>query len=151
MENKDNLVECKRCKSDAAYKVELDNLTTYLCWGCGFTTNSNMKGDKAIQELISRGLPKLYLDLIFKDEDGLFWCPQTVNIPSKGMVFIDGSNVENWEWASIDSIKIKESEKDIFPKGTKFKSDPNTKKLFGQKGFMDAFSHIGAFDIELPN
>ena len=40
---KDQLVECKRCKGNACYEQNIEeNLQTWLCMGCGFTTSTVM-------------------------------------------------------------------------------------------------------------
>ena len=38
-----------------------------------------------------------------EDENGTIWMPSMVNIPSQGMVFADGTNKNNWQWAAVKS------------------------------------------------
>jgi len=45
--NADKLIECPRCKSDACYSQEItDKITNYICYGCGFQSNSLMKSNE---------------------------------------------------------------------------------------------------------
>ena len=39
---------------------------------------------------------------------GLVWIPNTINEPGKGMVFANGTNKSNWNWAAVKSIEIPE-------------------------------------------
>ena len=85
--NKDNLIVCKRCGSDACYTQKVGKITLYSCYGCCFQTSTIMKrGEKFFEEQMDI-LPDLYKALLGEDEDGLIWMPQTVNLPQNGMVF----------------------------------------------------------------
>ena len=111
--NSDNLTICPRCGSDACYANEVnDKITNYSCFGCGFQSNSLMKkGEEFLNEQIEI-LPELYKDLLFEDENGQSWLPQTINLPQKGMVFANGGTTENWKWAAVKAVKVKEDEKE---------------------------------------
>jgi hypothetical protein len=141
---KDNLTICARCGSDACY--EHSNGPEYsicICYGCGFTTNTLMKSDSEFLEEQIEILPELYKDLIYVDGEGKNWMPSTINIPDKGMVFINGKSTENWKWMAVKAIEIPEEEKSKFPEGNTHKMDMGNAKEFGEKDFMDALSYIG--------
>lgn len=141
------VLDCIRCKGDACFKfTDEEGRFTMKCMGCGFMTSSEMKGDNAINLIYGKNTPQIYLDLIFKDEDGYFWIPDYINLPKQGMVFVEGKSKEDWEWASIKYVKIKEYEKHRFPEGTEYKTDPSTLKRYGNKGYMDALDGIGGFE-----
>ena len=95
---KDNLTICDRCGSDACYVQEVNHeIKNYMCYGCGFVTNSLMKKGEQFFEEQFEILPELYKELMGEDEDtGLVWMPNTINLPNKGMVFADGKNGSNW-------------------------------------------------------
>tara|TARA_R100001443_G_scaffold109780_1_gene121312 strand:+ start:6610 stop:6948 length:339 start_codon:yes stop_codon:yes gene_type:complete len=94
-------------------------------------------------------LPELYKDLKFEDEEGQIWFPSTINLPSQGMVFANGSTVNNWKWAAVKSVEIKEEEKEKYPKPGKkgeyyeHRMDMSTMKQFVEKDYMEALSYIG--------
>ena len=150
--NADSLVECKRCKSDACYVTEVnEEIKNYFCYGCGFQTNSLMKKDeKFFEEQIER-LPNLYRELMGEDEDGIIWMPTTINLPEKGMVFANGSSGENWKWAAVQAVPVKEEEKEKYPnpkkKGEyyKWRMDMDTIKEFDERDFIEALDSIGMF------
>lgn len=149
----DNLTTCNRCGSDACYVQEVNqDIKNYQCMGCGFITNSLMKQGSQFFEEQMELLPNLYKELMGEDDEGLVWMPATINLPSQGMVFANGSNAENWKWAAVQSVPVKEEEKEKYPipgKPGEFyeqRMDMETLKEFEEKDFIEALSYIGVFD-----
>jgi ribosomal protein L37E len=148
MINKDELIICNRCGSDAAYKQEATaNIYTIQCFGCGFCVNSAMKKDTEFFKEQMKLLPDLYKELMVEDENGLIWMPTTINQPQTGMIFANGTSGENWKWAAVKAVPVKEDEKEKFKKkdGTyfEFRMDMETMKLFEEKDFMEALDYLG--------
>ena len=147
---KDQLVECKRCKGNACYEQNIEeNLQTWLCMGCGFTTSTVMnKGGQAHTNLLETS-PELYKDLLFEDDTEKIWAPATITLPNKGMVFLDGSNKEQWQWAAVKSIPITEEDRKAkqFPKDQTHKMDMQNIKHFEQRDFMTALEHIDFYKV----
>lgn len=145
----EKLVECKRCSGNACYEQNItEDITTWLCMGCGFTTSTLMtEGSKIVTEAIETS-PELYKDLMFKDLDGRIWLPSTLTLPAKGMVFIDGTSKTNWKWAAARAIEISKEEQNKFPEGQTHKMDMKNISHFEQKDFMDAMEFIGFFNYE---
>ena len=147
---KDNLTTCPRCGSDACYVQEVNHeIKNYMCYGCGFITNSLMKKGEEFFESQMETLPELYKELMGEDEDtGLIWMPNTINLPNKGMVFADGKNGSNWAWAAVRAIPMPEDEKEKFKekgKNFKFKMDMENIKHYPEGDFMEALEYIGVF------
>jgi len=143
----DNLVICERCGSDACFMQEInDKIKLYHCMGCGFQANTIMtRGSEFLKEQIEI-LPELYKELMVEDENGTIWMPSTVNIPSKGMVFANGTNKNNWQWAAVKAIPMPEDEKAKFKakgKEYKWKMDMETLKLYPERDYIEALSYIG--------
>ena len=150
---KDNLTICDRCGSDACYVQEVNHeIKNYMCYGCGFVTNSLMKKGEQFFEEQFEILPELYKELMGEDEDtGLIWMPNTINLPNKGMVFADGKNGSNWAWAAVKAIPMPEDEKEKFKakgKEYKFKMDMENIKHYPESDFMEALEYIGVFKNE---
>lgn len=145
----DKLTDCKRCNSNACYEQHInEQLTTWLCMGCGFTTSTVMtEGSQPVKQAIESS-PELYKDLLYKDEDGHIWMPATVTLPAKGMVFIDGSTKENWRWAAVKAVDIVKEEKHKYPDGQTHKMDMKGAQYFNQKEFMDALEVIGFYQMQ---
>ena len=124
----DNLTDCSRCGSNACYSQQVNKeITISLCYGCGFQSNTIMTvGSDMFNEQIET-LPELYKILMDEEDNGKLWMPSFHNVPGKGMVFANGTDRENWSWASVQYVDKK--------------TDMSTKKDFAEKDFMDALSH----------
>jgi len=152
-ERQDKLITCPRCGSDACYDAqEAPNLTTRVCYGCGFTTNNFMKEDSVFLQEQIEVLPELYKDLTFIDENGYHWIPTMVNLSEKGMVYINGTSTEDWKWSAVKYTLIPEEDRERFPiKGQPgeyhtHKVDVATKKDFEEYDYMEALDYIGVFE-----
>ena len=145
----DNLVTCKKCGGNACYEQNINEQTqTWMCMGCGFTTSTVMDKDGPITKNTLEVSPELYRDLMFVDEDNRAWFPATLTLPEKGMVFVDGTSKENWQWAAVKAVPLTKEEikSGKFPKGQTFKMNVRESSKFDQKGFMDALEVIGFFN-----
>jgi hypothetical protein len=146
----DNLINCSRCGSDACYVEEVNqDIKTYFCYGCGFQTNSLMKEGETFYEEQTGILPELYKDLFFKDGDEKIWMASSVNLPQQGMIFANGPSKENWGWAAVKAVPVKDEEKEKYPipgkKGEyyEWRMDMTTLQMFPERDFMEALSYIG--------
>ena len=149
----DNLTICDRCGSDACYVQEVNqDIKNYQCYGCGFITNSLMKKDSQFFEEQMELLPNLYKELMGEDDEGKIWMPTTINLPSQGMIFANGTSAENWKWAAVKSVPVKKEEKEKYPipgKPGEFyeqRMDMETLKEFDERDFVEALDYIGIFN-----
>ena len=146
----DKLTICNKCGSDVCYSQEVnESITNYQCLGCGFISNTLMTpGSEFVQQQESL-LPELYKDLFFTDKDNYIWMPSTVNLPTMGMVFANGTNKLDWHWAAVKAVKITEEEKESFKKkdGTyyEWRMDMDTIRKYPEREYMDALEYIGVF------
>lgn len=154
MIDKDKLVEGP-FGSNACYEQTFDyegqDITTWLCFGSGFTSSTLMtEGSKVLNDAIETA-PELYKDLMHTGDDGRIWLPATITLPKKGMVFLDGTNKKDWNWTAVLAKKItKEERKEKqYPDNQEYKMDMQNKKIFGQGDFMDAMDYIGFFSVEV--
>ena len=151
MINKDQLVEGP-FGSNACYEQSFQHdgqdITTWLCFGSGFTTSTLMiKGSEIVQNAIETS-PELYKDLMFEDKNERVWLPATITLPNSGMVFLDGTDKKNWKWAGVKAIPLQEGDKKISEDQT-HKMDMKNVKHFSQRDFMDALEFIGFFNVNV--
>jgi len=145
---KDDLGICPRCESDACYENNLGaDYKVYMCYGCGFTTNTLMTEDSEFLEEQLEVLPELYKDLVYIDDDGLNWIPSTISIPEKGMIFINGKSPEKWNWSSVPAKELTKEELPNFPEGSTHKMDMKNVKHFDERNFIEAMDYIDMFKI----
>jgi hypothetical protein len=148
----DKLINCKKCDGNACYEKQISfDISTFMCYGCGFQSNSLMKEGEEFYEEQLKSLPELYKDLIYIDDEEKSWIPSFIDIQGKGSVFVKGTSTENWTWAAMKHRPVEDHEKEMFknPKGGyyKFASDTKTLKTFDKKDFIEALDYIGVFTL----
>ena len=140
----DTIIDCPKSGGDLCYKVEISkDITNFLSLSCGYWTNTLMKEDSEFykEQLIT--LPELYKDLAWTDPDtNLIWIPNTINIPDKGMVFANGSSIDEWSWAAVKAVELEEGD-EAKVEGQTHKMDMTTMKTFVERDYMEALSYIG--------
>ena len=140
----DTIIDCPKSGGDLCYKVEVNKeITSFLSLSCGYWTNTLMKeGSEFYNEQLTT-LPELYKDIAWEDpETKLIWIPNTINIPDKGMVFANGSSIDEWSWAAVKAVELEEGD-EAKVEGQTHKMDMSTLKSFVERDYMDALSYIG--------
>ena len=85
-------------------------------------------------------------------KEGFIWYPSVMNIPEQGIVFPDGTSKDDWKWASMKAVLVKDEEKEKYPmpgkKGEYYthRLDNTTTKHFDKLCYMDALDEIGMFE-----
>ena len=162
MEQKDKLVVCHCCGSDACYQSDFKTqeglIKTWLCMTCGFTTNTTMKTDGEALKQTLELTAELIKDLR-QDHNGLAWFPTAITMPNKGMIFPEPikKGKKEWQWTVVKAIPIPEEEQHKYPDTTnpgtfyKNKMDMKNLKHFDKLCFMDAAEELGMFDTTKKN
>lgn len=147
-EVKDGFVVCPHCGSNMCYKQSVGTESTFLCMTCGFTTTTLMKEGSETEQRVTEKQPQLYKDLKFIDSDGLVWYPSVTAVPEIGIVYVDGTSVEDWNWVGTPFRKLSRHERRHVKqyKGKEYVADSAKTKKYGQDGFMEAAVEIGLFD-----
>ena len=151
----DNLIQSPVSDSNACYVTKInDELTSYLDFGSGFTTTTLMKEDSEQVANAIETSPELFKDIRKKDSEGRVWFPATITVPGGGMVFANGTSVDDWRWSAALAVELTEEEINSgkYPEGQTIKMDmPNMKEYPSDKGFMDALEYIGFFKVPINN
>ena len=133
---------------EQSFEQEGKEIKTWLCFGSGYTTSTLMtEGSKTLADLLQTA-PELHKDLLHKAEDGRIWLPATITIPEKGMVFVDGTNKEDWKWSAVKALEIEKSEKEKYPDNQTHRMDMQNAKSFERKDFMDALEYIDLYKVD---
>ena len=143
----EKLTICKRCGSNACYEQQVsEQVKTWLCMGCGFTTSTLMtEGSEPIKNILETS-PELYKDLMHTDEEGHIWVPSTITLPNRGMVFLDGTSTTDWKWAAVKAVPLTEGDKKM-SKDQTHKMDMKNVQHYQERDFMDALEAVGFFEL----
>lgn len=152
MENK---IICPWCNQLDCYVEKVLDIESYLCLSCGYTTTSKhidgsidlRKWEQTTAELIKKSKK---IDTATK----LVWYPSVLNFQSKGIIFPDGTNEENWQWRVAHVVEVPEAEKSKYPipgKEGEFYStriDLAGSKMFTKADFKNACFELGILEKE---
>jgi len=138
-------IKCPVCKSKAQcfdeYVVE-DNFHSYLCFKCGYTSNS--KFTYGSDELLSslEASPQLIVELQIADwERDIVWIPSVLNMGEKGIIFPEGT-YEDWSWKYAKVVDIPEEERVNYD-GQEKRLDVESANIYGQHEFLKACKDMG--------
>jgi len=145
MESRTNCPLCKELHNNCFLEqteLEGEPFESYMCFGCGMTTNSyfSLESEK-LEEMVENNT-QLMNDLkIIDDERGLIWFPSIVNMGERGLIYPDG-NVNDWYWHYAKIVDVPEDERDEYG-GHDKRLDLENPEKFGQFEFMDACKAMG--------
>lgn len=141
----DGFIVCPRCGSHLCYAQRIPSGDeTWMCMSCGFTSTNLMKEGSETEQQVTQSQPKLYLDLKFVDPDGYVWYPAVITVPDAGMVFLDGTSLENYEWVGVPLRPLTKKEQRMKQNKDKtFMMETAKTKHFGKDGFTNAVSEMG--------
>ena len=145
MEQKTNCPLCEDLHNNCfVEKTEIEGkpFESYMCFGCGMTTNSYMSIDSDKLEELTKNNTQLMNDLKIMDEErGLIWFPSVVNMGEKGLIYPDGVKTD-WHWHYAKVIAVPEEEREHY-EGHDKRLDIENPEVFGQFEFMDACQAMG--------
>ena len=138
-------IKCPVCKSKAQcfdeYVVE-DNFHSYLCFQCGYTSNSKFKygSDELLSSL--EVSPKLIIELQIADwERDIVWIPSVLNMGERGIIFPEGT-YEDWSWKYAKVVDIPEEDREKY-NGEEKRLDVESANIYGQHEFLKACKDMG--------
>jgi hypothetical protein len=150
----EKVIDCPVCfDSDRCFEDMQEKFNSYMCFNCGFMSNSVYTDDNLDK---IENSSKLVNELKFYDEGRkIYWYPSVVNMGQKGIIFPEGSP-DNWIWKYAEVVPIKEEEQLDYPipgEDDKYyteKLDVEGAKTYGQYEFLHACKEMG-ITMEVPN
>ena len=138
-------IQCPICFTDRMCfdeYVEKDNYHSYLCFRCGFTSNSNYAFGKEEIKSALEASPKLVKELAFRDyKRYVVWIPSVINMGDKGIIFPEGTK-EDWSWRYAKVIEISEEDKEKY-QGHKHRLDVENASIYSKHEFIEACREMG--------
>lgn len=140
----DNLITCPKSGGNACYYINNNGHEAWYSYSCGYSSDSTKVLGSLEQEAFEEVLPQLYKELRWiNPADNLVWYPTSYNKPEVGMVFADGTGVDDWKWSAVLAVPIPAFEKSKYPKGSQYKMDMRTMQQFDD--YIEALDYIGYF------
>jgi len=140
-------ITCPNCFNDEKCfedKLEVENFSSYMCFNCGFTSNSLYVNDSDSLKKVQESSTELMREVSMYDYDRkIHWFPSILNMGKLGIIYPEGTK-NNWIWKYAKVSKLSEEEqKDPKYQGHEHKLDMENAKEYGQYEFLDACQDMG--------
>jgi len=143
----EKVIDCPVCYDvDACFEDIQEKFNSYMCFNCGFMSNSVYTDDNLNQ---IENSSKLVNELKYYDDvRKIYWYPSVVNMGAKGIIFPEGAQ-DNWSWKYAEVVPIDQEEQLDYPipgEDDKYyteKLDVENAETFGQYEFLEACKKMG--------
>ena len=139
----ERVITCPVCwDNDQCFEEVQETFSSYLCFHCGFMSDSRYEVD-SLQLLDNlKKSPKLVQELKVEDKErNIMWFPSVINMGELGMIFPEGSP-EDYVWKYAKVIDIPEEERHKYDNYDK-RLDVDGAFTFSQNEFMKACDEMG--------
>ena len=105
-------IDCPVCKSKNCFESIEENITSYLCLSCGYTSNSLLKENSESLAKVLETTPQLVKDLqVYDFTREIYWLPTVINMGDRGIIYPEGTT-DSWKWKYAKVVDVpKESQK----------------------------------------
>ena len=138
-------ITCPNCfKRDQCFEETAMDFKSYMCFNCGFTSNSSYINDSEALKGAMEKSTQLMRDVSMYDYDRkIHWFPSVLNMGKFGVIFPEGTkNNWVWKWAQVRKL-TKEEKEDPQYEGHKHTLDLDNAKEYGQHEFIEACKDMG--------
>ena len=145
----EKIITCPNCFNDNrcfedTQEVEGKEFKSYMCFNCGFTSNSLYKNDTEHLTKVQESSTELMNEISMYDYDRkIHWFPTVLNMGKFGVIFPEGTK-NNWVWKFAQVRKLTTEEQNE-PKyeGHEHTLDLENAKEYGQHEFFQACKDMG--------
>lgn len=140
-------ITCPHCLNEEhcfEEKIDMENFSSYICFNCGFMSNTTYKRDSESLNKMEASSSELMKEIKFFDyERKIFWFPTILNMGKFGMIYPEGTK-NNWMWKLAEVRKLSpEEQKDPQYEGHEHTLDIEGAQEYGQHEFLDACKKMG--------
>ena len=139
----ERVIDCPVCyDTDNCFEDVQENYSSYLCFHCGFMSDSRYEvGSIKLTENLKTS-PKLIQDIKFEDKErGIVWFLSVINMGELGMIFPEGKP-KNYVWKYAKVVEIPVEERDTYDNYSK-RLDVENAKEYSQYEFLKACKEMG--------
>ena len=139
----ERVIICPVCfDNNQCFEEVQETFSSYLCFHCGFMSDSRYEVD-SLQLLDNlKKSPKLVQKLKVEDKErNIMWFPSVINMGELGMIFPEGTP-EDYVWKYAKVIDIPEEEQHTYDNYDR-RLDVDGALTFSQNEFMKACDEMG--------
>ena len=139
----EKVIICPVCfDSDKCFEDVQETFSSYLCFACGFMSDSRYEiGSLQLIDNLKKS-PQLVRESQFEDKDrNIAWFPSVINMGKLGMIFPEGTS-ENYVWKYAKVVDIPEEEQSNYDNYSQ-RLDVENAQIFHQQDFIKACEEMG--------
>lgn len=139
----EKVITCPHClDTDNCFEEVQENFSSYLCFSCGFMSDSRYEvGNIELIENLKKS-PKLVRESQFEDKQrNIIWFPSVINMGTLGMIYPEGT-MESYVWKYAKVIDIPKEEQHKYNNYNQ-RLDVENAQTFEQNNFMGACKAMG--------
>ena len=139
----EKVIDCPVCyNTDNCFEEVQETFSSYLCFACGFMSDSRYEiGSIDVIENLKKS-PKLVVESQFEDRHrNIVWFPAVINMGKLGMIFPEGTR-DKYVWKYAKVIDIPEEERVNYNNYSQ-RLDVENAETFEQKNFIGACKAMG--------
>jgi|TARA_Y100000361_G_scaffold77160_1_gene68300 hypothetical protein len=140
----ERVIDCPVCyDTDKCFEDVQETFKSYLCFNCGFMSDSRYEIDSLTLIENLKSSPQLVQDLQIKDKQrNIVWFPAVINMGEKGLIFPEGTTPQDYVWKYAQVVEVSEEERDKYDNYDR-RLDIENAESFGQNGFLEACKAMG--------
>ena len=139
----EKVIDCPVCfDTDNCFEEMQETFSSYLCFACGFMSDSRYEiGSIDVIENLKKS-PKLVVESQFEDKHrNIVWFPSVINMGKLGMIYPEGTKDEYvWKYAKV--VDIPKEEQAVYNNYSQ-RLDVENAETFEQDNFMGACKAMG--------
>tara|TARA_B100000902_G_C27268547_1_gene895006 strand:+ start:1329 stop:1769 length:441 start_codon:yes stop_codon:yes gene_type:complete len=139
----EKVITCPHClDTDNCFEEVQENFSSYLCFSCGFMSDSRYEvGNIELIENLKKS-PKLVRESQFEDKQrNIIWFPSVINMGTLGMIYPEGT-MDSYVWKYAKVIDIPKEEQHKYNNYNQ-RLDVENAQTFEQNNFMGACKAMG--------
>ena len=143
----ERVIDCPVCyDTDRCFEDIQEEHSSYLCFNCGFMSDSRYEvSSLQLTENLKKS-PKLVQKLQIKDKDrNIVWFPAVINMGTKGIIFPEGKSKTNYVWKYAEVVEIPEEERHKYNNYDQ-RLDVENAQVYEQYEFLEACKAMGITD-----
>ena len=135
--------DCPHCfDTDHCFEDVQEGFSSYLCFNCGFMSDSRyeINGIEVMESLKSS--PKLVRESQFEDKDrNIVWFPAVINMGKLGMIYPEGTS-DSYVWKYARVVEIPEHLRKQYDNYSQ-RLDVDNAQVFNKHDFIGACKAMG--------
>ena len=139
----EKVIICPVCfDSDKCFEDVQETFSSYLCFACGFMSDSRYEiGSLQLIDNLKNS-PQLVRESQFEDKGrNIAWFPSVINMGKLGMIYPEGTS-ENYVWKYAKVVDIPEEEQSNYDNYSQ-RLDVENAQTFHQQDFIKACEEMG--------